>query len=79
MNTKNDLLFIEKMLLPKSTNPGNLDDYIYLDTLQFGHGDLLSFEQKRITKSNLFEYISDDRETSKYTFLMCFIKIVVLY
>lgn len=47
----------EEVLIPKSKNNGNVEDYIYLDALNYGHGELLSFEKKYIPKNKKTEFL----------------------
>lgn len=58
------------MLIPKSKNSGNDQDYIYLDMLHYGHGDLLAFEDKCTVKNQVFEFLKRNELNGKYMLLL---------
>lgn len=62
-------MFIEEILIPKSINNGNDNDYIYLDTLKCDNVEkFLSFEKKCIlmNKKKKLELLEENHTKSKY-------------
>lgn len=66
-------LFIEEVLIPKSRNSGNYQDYIYLDALNYGHGELLSFEKRYVPKKEKTEFFNKYQINGKYMFFVFFL------